>query len=520
MKKILAFLLTLTLILCLGMPAFAEEVELDDTLTVAVSHDPDTLNPGIAASNERFERLVFSGLVHQKGTEIVPDAAESWEVSEDGLVWTFKLRDDVYFHSGKKLTSADVKATYERYLDPDNPITHSGKMKWIKEVNIIDDLTFEIVCDGPYPMVLSVLSGHYSLILNADDIEKWGNDLGKTIESIDGTGPYTIVAHEWGSTFDFVSNPNYFGGEPSIKNLHFVIMPDASSRTIALETGDVNLVCGVNASDINLLQDEGLAVEFTLSNGQYFWMFNCSEYSPCHDTKVRLALNYAVDTEAIVAALYADVLGEVPTCFATSRDYGTEDLGVWPYDPDKARELLAEAGYADGLNLKLFCCGASYVKNVECAEITKQMLEEVGVHIDIVSGDNAMFNEIFDNTAEDFYENLGYDLFCMGQGPSACDLGGYQGLYTTDTRGNGSNYGFYSNAEVDELFKEQAVETNVEARLEILHRLNQILYLEDPVGILIWNDKTPFAMTPRVLNFQECCNIMGCIDYANLKVSK
>ena len=273
----------------------------------------------------------------------------------------------------------------------------------------------QIVCNGPYPLVLSSLAGHWGLILNADTIAEYGNDLGVSLESIDGTGPYTIKERIWGESFDFVANPNYFEGEPSIKNINFVIIPDAASRTIALETGAVDLICNVNASDIQLLQDEGLKVEFTLSNGQYFFMYNCSEYSVCHDPKVRLAINHAVDTEAIVAALYADVQGEVPTSFATARDYGTEDLGVFPYDPELSKQLLAEAGYPDGITIKLFSCNASYVKNSESAEIIKQMCAQVGINIEITVGDNAAFNELFGHTAEEFYEELGYDMFCMAR---------------------------------------------------------------------------------------------------------
>lgn len=521
MKRALATLLVLMMVLCTTFScAFAEQdVELGDTLTVAVGSDPSTLNPGIAASNARFERLVYNGLVCLEGQEIVGDLAESWSVSDDGLVWTFHLRDNVYFHSGKKLTGEDVKATYERYLDPENPLVHSAKMNWIKEVRVVDDLTVDIVCNGPYALALSALAGHWGLILNADDIEKYGNDLGTTVESIDGTGPFTIAEHVWDEKFNFVANPNYFQGEPSLKYLNFVFIPDAASRTIALETGSVDLVCNVNVSDVPLLQDEGFSVVFTLSNGQYFFMFNCSENSVCHDPKVRQAINYAVDTEAIVAALYTDVQGEVPTCFGTARDYGTEDLGVWPYDVEKAKELLAEAGYPDGIDIKLFASDV-YIRNTESAQIIKQMCAEAGINIEIVTGDNAAFMEIFGHTADDFAEQLGYDMFCMGQGPSDCDLGGYQGLYTTDTRSNDANYGFYSNAEVDELFEKQAVETDTEARLELLHRLNEIMYLEDPVGLLIWNDKTPFVMNDRVLNFDGNVNIMGEIDYDKIQVSK
>ena len=96
--------------------------------------------------------MVYNGLVCLEGSEIVGDLAESWEVSDDGLVWTFHLRDNVYFHSGKKLTAEDVKATYERYLDPENPLVHSSKMTWIKEVRVVDDLTCDIVCNGPYAL--------------------------------------------------------------------------------------------------------------------------------------------------------------------------------------------------------------------------------------------------------------------------------------------------------------------------------------------------------------------------------
>ena len=517
MKRTFILLVVAILTLCMLTPAIAEATP-EQTLTIAVASEPNTLNPGIAANNERFERLLFNGLLCQEGTEIVGDLAESWEVSDDGLVWTFHLRDGVYFHSGKQLTAVDVKASLERYLDPENPLVHSGHMLWIKEVEVVDDLTVNIISDGPYALALSCLSGHWGLILNADDIEKYGNELGSTDESVDGTGPYMIKSHQRGERFEFQANPNYFQGEPTIKELDFVIIPDPSSRTIALETGEVDLICNINASDVPLLQDEGFNVVYTLSNGQYMMMYNCSEYSVCHDPRVRQAINYSVDNEAIVAALYTDVQGEVPTCFTTPRDYGTEDLGVIPHDVEKAKELLAEAGYPDGITVKVFASDI-YAKNVEAAQIIKQMAAEAGINIEIVTGDVAAFMEIFGYNAEDFYNELGYDMFCMGQGTADCDLGGYQGLYTTDNRSNDSNYGFYSNAEVDELFEKQAVETNEAARLELLHRLNEIMYLEDPVGLLIWNDKTPFAMNDRIVNFAENVNIMGCIDYDKLELA-
>lgn len=519
MKRVLSLILALALVCGLASFALAEEVEYGDTLTVAVGQDPETLNPGIAAQNARYERLVYSGLVCLEGDQIVPDLAESWEVSDDGLVWTFHLRDNVYFtSSGKQLTAEDVKATYERFLDPDHPLVHSAKMDWIKEVRVVDDLTCEIVCHGPYALALSALSGHWGLILNADDIAEYGDDLGKSIESIDGTGPYILKEHIWNESYHFEANPDYFGGAPYIQNLDFVIIPDASSRTIALETGAVDLVCNVNPSDVSLLEGEGFPVVFTESNGQYLFLYNCSEQSVCHDPRVRLAINHAVDTEAIVNALYADVQGEVPNCFATMRDHGTLDLGVFPYDPELSKQLLAEAGYPDGVTIKLFA-SPTYSKNPETAEIVKQMCAEVGINIEITVGDNAAFMELFGHTPESFAEELGYDMFCMGQGPSDCDIGGYQGLYTSDPERNDSNYGFYSNAEVDELFEQQAVETNDEERVKLLNRLCEIMYLEDPIGLLIWNDKTPFVMNDRVLNFEGNVNIMGEINYRLLQVT-
>ena len=200
------------------------------------------------------------------------------------------------------------------------------------------------------------------------------------------------------------------------------------------------------------------------------------------------------------------------------RDHGTLDLGVFPYDPELSKQLLAEAGYPDGVTIKLFA-SPTYSKNPETAEIVKQMCAEVGINIEITVGDNAAFMELFGHTPESFAEELGYDMFCMGQGPSDCDIGGYQGLYTSDPERNDSNYGFYSNAEVDELFEQQAVETNDEERVKLLNRLCEIMYLEDPVGLLIWNDKTPFVMNDRVLNFEGNVNIMGEINYRLLQVT-
>lgn len=486
-----------------------EGAKLKEVMRVATTHDPEIVDPQMNTDNERVQRCVYSALlVKNSAGELEPDLATSWEQSEDGTVWTFHLREDVTWHNGDPFTAEDVKATFDRVTNPDAPKTHTAKMSFIKETRVIDDYTVEIETDGVFAPFLDTLTGYYAMILNKDYIEQYGDDLGKTVESVCGTGPFVLTDRTWGEEVVLTANEDYYKGAPYIKELRFVVIPEATARTIALENGEVDMITNPNASDIPLMKEnENLVVNYSKAGSQFFFIYNCSESSILQDARLRQAINYCVDRQAIIDALLVDVGATNPHSILDNAT-GAIDLGIIEQDYDKARELMAEAGYPDGFDVELFA-SETYMKNTAQAEMIKAMCAEVGININITVGDNATFGTLFSGLTADQME---YDMFCMGMASESGDLDELRGLYTTSDDGrNDENYGLYSNAEADELMAKQAQTIDPDERQEMLNRIQEILYLEDPIGLLIYSGMNTHVFNKNVQNFST--NHRGIVYY-------
>lgn len=486
-----------------------EGAKLKEVLRVAVNHDPELIDPHMNTDNERVQRCVYGALlVKNADGELEPDLAESWEQSEDGTVWTFHLRKGVLWHNGDEFTAEDVKATFDRVTNTAAPKAHTGKMSFIKETRIVDDYTVEVESDGVFAPFLSTLTGYYGMILNKDYIDQYGDDLGKTVESVCGTGPFILKDHAWGEEITLTANENYYKGAPYIKEIHFVVISEATARTIALENGEVDLITTPNASDMQLMLDnENLVADYSKGSGQFFFIYNCSDKSILQDARLRRAINYCVDRQAIIEALLTDVGGRNPHSILDSAT-GAIDLGVIEQDYDKARELMSEAGYPDGFDVELFA-SETYMKNTAQAEMIKAMCAEVGININITVGDNATFGTLFSGLTADEME---YDMFCMGMASESGDMDELRGLYTTSDDGlNDENYGLYSNAEADDLLARQAVCADEGERQELLNRIQEIMYLEDPVGLLIYSNMNVHVFNKSVQNFSA--NHRGIVYY-------
>lgn len=486
-----------------------EGAKLKDTLVVATTHDPEIIDPHMNTDNERVQRAVYSALLIKNADgELEPDLATSWEANEDGTVWTFHLRDDVLWHNGDPFTAEDVKATFDRVTDQNNPKTHTGKMSFIAETVVVDDYTVEVHTNGVFAPFLNTLTGYYGMILNKDYIEKYGDELGKTIESVCGTGPFVLSERAWGESVTLTANPNYYKGEPYIKTLKFVVVAEATARTAALEAGDVDLITNPNASDIQLMKEnEDLVVDYSPGSGQYFFIYNCSDASILKDSRLRKAISYCVDRQAIIDALLADVGATNPHTILDNAS-GAKDLGIIKQDYEKAKELMAEAGYPDGFDVEMFACEV-YMKNTAQAEMIKAMCAQVGININITVGDSATFGTLFNGKTG---EEIGYDMFCMGMASESGDMDELRGLYTTAADGlNDENYGLYSNAEADELLAKQAATADEAERQEYLDRIQEILYLEDPLGLLIYSNMNVICFNKNVQNYSA--NHRGIVYY-------
>lgn len=508
MKKLLTLILCLAMVLsvfagCSSTPATEEgasssgeaaqgeaaDSEYKDTLVFAMNTDVQSMDPQIQndTTSEQVVKMLYNTLLkfEDDGT-VVGDLAESWSVSEDKLTWTFNLKQGVKFHNGKELTSADVKATFDRALNAEaGGLRTTEIIKMFTAVEAPDPYTVTITTDGPYGPMESLMCNMSLGIMDADYIEQYGLDLGTSAEGENGTGPFKVVSWERDQEIVVERFDDYFGTPAKLQTVVYTIIPEAASRVIALETGEVDVIDKPTDEDLARLEadTENFTVLRKPTISQRLFRFGCND-PIISNTKVRQAIVYAIDRQAIIDALFTGSAypSTAPLAPVT---FGYSNLGEIEQDLELAKSLLAEAGYPDGFDTKIVTT-ERYQNGIELAEIISQQLAEIGINAEIEvwewSALSASWNGI---TADEFDQ----PIFIMGAGPSMRDAdGGLRGLYTTSETGlNDRNYGFYSNAEVDALIEQGMQETDQQKRVEIYKEAMEILYREDPVAFWLFD---------------------------------
>ena len=508
MKKLLTLILCLAMVLtvfagCSSAPATEEgasasgdaaqgeaaDSEYKDTLVFAMNTDVQSMDPQIQndTTSEQVVKMLYNTLLkfEDDGT-VVGDLAESWSVSEDKLTWTFNLKQGVKFHNGKELTSADVKATFDRALNAEaGGLRTTEIIKMFASVEAPDPYTVTITTDAPYGPMESLMCNMSLGIMDADYIEQYGLDLGTSAEGENGTGPFKVVSWERDQEIVVERFDDYFGTPAKLQTVVYTIIPEAASRVIALETGEVDVIDKPTDEDLARLEadTENFTVLRKPTISQRLFRFGCND-PIISNTKVRQAIVYAIDRQAIIDALFTGS-GYPSTAPLAPVTFGYSDLGEIEQDLELAKSLLAEAGYPDGFDTKIITT-ERYQNGIELAEIISQQLAEIGINAEIEvwewSALSASWNGI---TADEFDQ----PIFIMGAGPSMRDAdGGLRGLYTTSETGlNDRNYGFYSNAEVDALIEQGMQETDQQKRVEIYKEAMEILYREDPVAFWLFD---------------------------------
>ncbi len=508
MKKLLTLILCLAMVLtvfvgCSSTPATEEgasasgdaaqgeaaDSEYKDTLVFAMNTDVQSMDPQIQndTTSEQVVKMLYNTLLkfEDDGT-VVGDLAESWSVSEDKLTWTFNLKQGVKFHNGKELTSADVKATFDRALNAEaGGLRTTEIIKMFTAVEAPDPYTVTITTDAPYGPMESLMCNMSLGIMDADYIEQYGLDLGTSAEGENGTGPFKVVSWERDQEIVVERFDDYFGTPAKLQTVVYTIIPEAASRVIALETGEVDVIDKPTDEDLARLEadTENFTVLRKPTISQRLFRFGCND-PIISNTKVRQAIVYAIDRQAIIDALFTGS-GYPSTAPLAPVTFGYSDLGEIEQDLELAKSLLAEAGYPDGFDTKIVTT-ERYQNGIELAEIISQQLAEIGINAEIEvwewSALSASWNGI---TADEFDQ----PIFIMGAGPSMRDAdGGLRGLYTTSETGlNDRNYGFYSNAEVDALIEQGMQETDQQKRVEIYKEAMEILYREDPVAFWLFD---------------------------------
>lgn len=388
-----------------GKPEKAQE-QKGGTLIFARGGDSTTLDPQNTTEGEatRVTENIYDTLVQYKkdSTEVEPALATQWESSPDGKVWTFTLREGVKFHDGTEFDANAVKFNFDRMMDKKNEYHVGGNFDYftsmftafkgepgavIKEVKVLDKNKVQFILNVPQAPFLANIAMPFFAIESPEAIKKYKD---KISQHPVGTGPFKFVEGGWkpNDTITLEKNPEYWEGEPKLDKVIFKVIPDNTARLTALKSGEVDLIDGMNPSDAATVEsDSKLTLHKRPSNNVGYLAFN-TEKKPFDNPKVRQALSMAVDKPGLVKAFYAG-LGEAAKNALPPSIWGHNDaITDYEYNLEKAKKLLAEAGYPNGFETDFWAMPVSrpYMPQPQkIAESIQADFAKIGVKTKIVS---------------------------------------------------------------------------------------------------------------------------------------
>ena len=449
---------------------------------LAIGSDPTSLDPqAVEEGNERaVNDNVYETLINRDAEEkIVPWLAESW-TQPDATTWRFKLRQGVTFHNGEPWNADAAVFSVKRIISPELKSQFAANLGTIADAKKVDNLTFDLVTKQPDPSLLARL---FSIRMMAP---QWTASAGTQVSSTtNGTGPYKVTSWQRGVTVELVANDGYWGGAPKIKTAQVRVIPEDQTRLSALQRGEVDLVRGLLPEQLAQAPASGTAL-----GPQYsFLRLSNLSGSIVADKRIRQALNYAVDKEALLKQLHGGQGQVLPGQLAGKEMFGfNPNLQPYPYDPDKAKSLLAAAG-AQNLSIEIVGTQGRWQADGLEAQAIGGMLNKVGVQTKVTLQNFQQWLKIADrgqtpNTPSVLYIQHDNTLFDADRTVS--------GFYS-----DAGSFSAYKNPEIDPLITQARAETDVKKREQLYWRIFE-LGREDPPMIFLLQVADAWGMTKRL----------------------
>ncbi|WP_138466755.1 ABC transporter substrate-binding protein [Poseidonocella sp. HB161398] len=473
-------------------------------LIVGQIAEPKSLDPAAVTAVNDFRILVnlYEGLVkYEPGTlEVAPALATDWTISEDGTEYTFTLREGVTFHDGTPFDAGAVKFNFDRMLDESHPFHDTGPFPLafffsaVESVEAVDPLTVKFTLSEPYAPFLSNLAYPTGLIVLPAAVEAAGADFGRAPV---GTGPFKFA--EWRSNEAVVieKNPDYWGDPAGTEAVVFRPITDANTRVAEMLAGGIDMMVEVPPVALSQFQSDDFTVSEQAGPHLWFLILNAKD-GPFADKRVRQAANYAINKEALVGDVLegtAEVAaGPTPPAFAWAHD---DALEPYPYDPDRARELLAEAG-AEGATLTFYVTegGSGMLDPVPMGTAIQADLNAVGLDVKIETYEwNTFLGEV--NPGLEGKADMA-EMAWMTNDPDTLPFLALRTDAWPDK--GGFNSGYYSNPEVDALLEKARVSTDQGERAELYKQMQQIVH-DDAPWVFVANWKQNAVTSSRVENF-------------------
>lgn len=454
-----------------------------------------------------FDRLVDINVAEDGTTSVIPALAESWDISTDGLQYTFHLRQGVKFHNGNDFTAEDVAYTFHRLLTVEGGVNSEfidqvkganelleGTADTLEGLEVVDDYTVKITLKEPYAAFLACISSPGVSIYDSEATEAAGDQFGLDPAVTVGTGPFIFTSWTLNDQIVMTKNDNYWKGATALPGVVVKIIPDTETQTMMFENGELDIIdldFVTDAIDRFVATYPDQIVEGNRVGITYLTMNQNIE--PLNNVQVRKAVQMAIDKQTILDALYGG-RGQVEYGIFPHGLIGfNPDQEVIPYDPEAAKALLAEAGYADGFTMELSADSSASDTVTMALEIIKEQFAEVGINAEIKNYDQATWLDT----------------------RKAGELGSFLATWTADFNDpDNFIYTFFGNEEKTRIrsinYPDTAVMERVSAargivnddeRIAEYHALEEKIIHEDAAWAPMYSRKHLFAVSKRVQNF-------------------
>lgn len=433
-------------------------------------------------------------LVLERNGEIVPWLAESWEYSDDNRSLIFHIREGVTAHDGSAITAEDVAWSINRFREIS---VGRSALAVVTEVVALDDTRVQVTTEEPFAPLLNTFTYTLIGVYSKDAYDAVGNDEQFSLHPV-GPGPYQFVEWVPGQRLVLEAFDDYWAGAPEIQTIEFRTILDEASRIAALEAGEIDVIHAFSPLEADrLAQNPDIEVINPPSAGFIRLNMN-TQRPPFDDPRVRRAVAHGIDREVISEAVF---LGTAPVAHSLvpSGALGfTPEFDVYEYDPERARELLAEAGVPD-LSFELAYGSGRYLLDEEVVTVVQAQLAEIGVDVQIRAMEWAQFSEYIRQPLEESQSQMTVTWWrTVNADPDSAI-----GVFTAaELPPDGNNPTFYVSEEFEQLYAAQQTESDPETRLQIIRDLQEVLMTDLP-AIPMYNQPQFWAVRADVVGFED-----------------
>ena len=531
-KKFFVVLVLLCIVLSFGFSQSVTALDAKDALKVAYYAYPSQLDPQkttefYAAALNCFDRLVEAETTGPSKSEIVPGLAEKWNISADGLVYTFHLRKGVKFQNGEIFKADDVLYTFDRMLNPATKALNtdfmdmiagakermSGKADKVSGIKVIDDNTIEITLADSYAPFLANIATPAGSIFNRKATEAASEKFGLEPNVTIGSGPFMYTENLVNDHFTFTAYKNYWRGAPALKGIIYKIIPDADTQRMLFETGELDLFdCDTARTQIPYFENSAKWKKQIISGPKVatFYLHINESIKPFDDVRVRKAIQRAIDRKSILEKLYYGKGQLVQAILPPGLAGFNTKAEVIPYDVGEAKALLAEAGLSKGFDMTMAQVSGN-AGVLKIAEVVQSMLKPLGINLKIEQMDEAAYYATRAKGTLPMYTN--------DWGADFNDPDNF--IYTFFSSKNTVARSFnYKNADVQAKLEKARKMTDPAARYALYQQLEKTIVIDDAAWLPLFALEHLVVVQPRVKGFKLIWNGSYNMPYYGVTLGK